>query len=395
MKFGLKTLVVAAVLYVLGGLWVATRAFHLLNTSSDAAVFGGAIILLGIAVLTLALIRPFIRLTKNAIEDARGIGREIKSGRGTDSLMAMALMLGGALVAGGGYNCACERIDAGHAGIKINLAGDNRGVDQIPLVTGWVWYNPISEDVLEYPTYVQTGVWTRDPNEGSPKNEELSFNSKEGLIITGDISLSYQLDEKRVPAFYVKFRSDQLDTFTHGFLRNIARDVFNEVAGTYSVEDLYGPRKEEFVRQVKERINAQVAEIGVKIEQFGFIGAPRPPEAVTNAINAKIAATQQAMQVENEIRRAKAEAEKKVAEAEGAAKSQVARAEGEAKANAILAASITDRLIQWRQLEIAATTVAKWNGARPMVEGNGSGLLFQLPAATQVSQPQPAGGGGH
>ena len=124
-RFGLKTLVVAAVLYVLGGLWVATRAFHLLNTSSDAAVFGGVIILLGIAVLTLALVKPFIRLTKNAIEDAKGIGREVM-GRGKDSMLALALVMAGSLAVSSGYGCACERIDAGNVGIKINLTGDNQ-----------------------------------------------------------------------------------------------------------------------------------------------------------------------------------------------------------------------------------------------------------------------------
>ena len=34
-----------------------------------------------------------------------------------------------------------ENIDAGNVGIKINLYGTDRGVDNITIVTGRVWYN--------------------------------------------------------------------------------------------------------------------------------------------------------------------------------------------------------------------------------------------------------------
>ena len=63
------------------------------------------------------------------------------------------------------------------------------------------FYIPATTQIFEYPTYVQTAVWTKDVNEGSRMNEEVSFSSKEGLVITADISLSYQLVADRVPAF--------------------------------------------------------------------------------------------------------------------------------------------------------------------------------------------------
>ena len=37
-------------------------------------------------------------------------------------------------------SCGYERIDAGHEGIKVNLYGDRKGVDDVELVTGAVWY---------------------------------------------------------------------------------------------------------------------------------------------------------------------------------------------------------------------------------------------------------------
>src|ERR1700694_2428795 len=98
------------------------------------------------------------------------------------------------------------RIDAGHAGIEINLAGRQRGGSDIPIRTGWVFYSPLKSQVIQFPTYVQTVKWTRNPNEGHPVNEEMGFNSKEGMEIFADVSLSYAIDGSKVPEFYVKYR---------------------------------------------------------------------------------------------------------------------------------------------------------------------------------------------
>lgn len=51
---------------------------------------------------------------------------------------------------------AMREIDAGYEGIKVNLYGDGKGVDDVSLVTGAVWFNPVTTAVYEYPTFVQT-----------------------------------------------------------------------------------------------------------------------------------------------------------------------------------------------------------------------------------------------
>ena len=53
-------------------------------------------------------------------------------------------------------SCGYERIDAGCEGIKVNLYGDDKGVGDVALVSGRVWYNPFTTEVYEYPMYVQT-----------------------------------------------------------------------------------------------------------------------------------------------------------------------------------------------------------------------------------------------
>ncbi len=266
-------------------------------------------------------------------------------------------------------------------GIKVDLAGSQRGVEDLPIRTGWVFYNPAGSKVVEYPTYVQTAKWTHDLNEGQPINEEISFNTLQGLTVYGDISLSYHLDPAKVPAFYVKFRSDDISQFTHGFLRNVARDSMNRVAANYTVEEIMGEKKPEMEQRSRDELQSEVKDIGVVIEQFGFIGSPRPPESVVAAINAAQQAKYIAQQKQNELLQSQADAAKQVAAAEGQAKAQIAIAQGEAESNRVRAASISPQIIEWQKLAVTDRWIARWNGSMPQVQAGGNilpGMLLNV-----------------
>jgi regulator of protease activity HflC (stomatin/prohibitin superfamily) len=271
------------------------------------------------------------------------------------------------------------RIEAGHVGIEINLAGSQRGPSEIPIRTGWVFYSPLQTQIIEFPTYVQTVKWTHDTNEGHPLNEEMGFNSKEGMEIFVDVSLSYAIDPVKVPDFYVKYRINDLEAFTHGILRDIVRNSLNEVASTYTVEDIYGERKADFIAHVEKMIQDKITGVGVGVQQFGFIGAPRVPTVIAQSITAKAQAIQEAERAKNELATTQAEAAKKIAEAEGDAKSTVTRAQGEADANRILQSSLTSQLLELRRLEIQRAMIERWNGQMPAVTSGQSGMILQLP----------------
>lgn len=280
------------------------------------------------------------------------------------------------------YVFQVTRIGAGHVGIEIILSGSQRGASEIPIRTGWVFYSPLRSQIVEFPTYVQTVKWTRDVNEGRAVNEEMSFNSKEGMAIESDVSLSYSIEPRRVPDFYVKYRVTDMDQFTHGILRDIVRNSLNEVASTYTVEQIYGEGKTEFLGRVEELVQRQLTPVGVTLQQFGFIGAPRVPEVIASAITAKAQAIQDAERARNELAKTQAEAAKNIAEAEGEAKANVTRAQGEAEANRIRQTSITPQLLELRRLENQRALIDRWNGQLPTTElAGGSGTMLQLPAS--------------
>ena len=268
-----------------------------------------------------------------------GVRRLIKYG-------ALLFVLVIALIIFFNYIAAVTRIGAGYVGVEVVLSGSQRGASEIPIRTGWVFYSPLRSQIIEFPTFVQTVKWTANLNEGRAQNEEMSYNSKEGMEIYSDVSLSYAIQPSRVPDFYVKYRVSDLETFTHGILRDIVRNSLNEVASTYNVEQIYGEQKTEFLNKVQALIQSKMDPVGVGIQQFGFIGAPRVPAVIAQAITNKAQAIQAAEQANNELAKTQAEAAKTVAQAEGEAKAAVTRAQGEAEANRIRQTSLTPQLLE-------------------------------------------------
>lgn len=283
------------------------------------------------------------------------------------------------------------RVNAGYVGVEVHLAGTLRGAQDIPVRTGWVFYSPLKTQIIQFPTFVQTVKWTSDTSEGHPLNEEIIFNSKEGQEVRADVSLSYAIDPTKVPEFYVKYRADDLEKFTHGILKDIVRNSLNEVASTYKLEDIYGENKAAFLREARERVQAAVAPVGVGIQQFGFIGKPRFTAAIEQAITQKTQAITEAERARNQLAVTQAEMNKMVAEAEGEAKSQIERARGEAEssiqrargeaeANRLRQASITPQLLEWRRLENERARIEKWNGELPRtILGGKPGMMMALP----------------
>lgn len=344
--------VLSAVLYVI------FNGFVLMNIATTSMFVSGFIMNLVAVYIGYKLIRNEVILMKS--------GRS--SGISTLGLILLAVITW--------FLTGCSQVQPGSVGIKVNMAGDSKGVENMPLQTGWVFHIPFLTKVVHYPVSIQTVVWSKNPSEGNPLDESITFTTKDSLPVNADVSLSYQLKQDMVPQFYSTFRTT-IDNFTHGFLHNVARDAFNEEGGLVTVETVMGDNGA-FLKNVRKKVQDQVRPYGVEIQQFGFVGAPRPPKPVADAIEAKATAQQNALRVENEIKSSRAEAEKQVVVAEGEAKAKLARAEGESKANIAVKQSITPELLEWFKLQNHKAAIDKWDGKQPQVISGNSGLMLQV-----------------
>lgn len=296
------------------------------------------------------------------------------TGRSLLTRLIMAVVL--LVVASMALSSCATRIDAGHVGVRVKLAGSARGVDDMPTVTGWVFFNPLAEQIIVFPTSVINIVWTRDSHEGSPHDDSITFSSSEGASINADIGLSFHVEPSKAPHLYLRFRKNDLHELANGYVRNAVRESFNVVASQMPVQRIYGPEKGKLELDVRARVQDLLGKDGFVLDQLTINGALRLPENVAAAINRAMEATQQAIQAENRVRQVRAEAEQSITQAEGAAKAARLRAEGEAaaklitaraeaKANLVLRRSMSPLVMQYRALE-------KWNGRLPMMNGGAS-----------------------
>ena len=152
-----------------------------------------------------------------------------------------------------------EPIDAGHVGVKVNLYGDGKGVDDVTEVTGWVLYNPISTKIVEFPTYVQHKEYKAVVEDGKVVSDE-SFvvNSKDGSEFHCSPMVNYAVKRERVPYIFAKYRVE-LNRIEEGFLKTSIFDAFRVVANSYTADALISNRQE-FEIKVRAKLDSKVGQ---------------------------------------------------------------------------------------------------------------------------------------
>ncbi len=242
---------------------------------------------------------------------------------------------------------SCERIDAGHVGVKVNQYGDNKGVDDVVAVTGMVFYNPLTTKVYEFPTFIQHKEYTGD--------NSFIVNSKDGSEFSVSPIMNYSVQREKVPAIFSKYRRP-LEDIEEGFLKTAVYDAFRLATNKYTADELIGNRQGYEV-EVRRLLDGQLLKEGFVINQF--TSNLVYPETFKKSIEAKNNAVQAALRAENEVKTAEAQAKIKVATAEGNAQALITSAKAEAEANRMKQQTLTPLLIQ---LEY----VNKWDGKLPV-----------------------------
>jgi regulator of protease activity HflC (stomatin/prohibitin superfamily) len=311
---------------------------------------------------------------------------------GAPSRLALALVAVALGVSFIGCN-ATRRVDAGHVGIRVRLAGSDRGVQDMPVVTGWVFFNPLTEQIVLFPTSVQNVVWTQSTHEGRPFDESITLSSSEGVNVNSDIGLSFHIEPSLAPRLYARFRLNDLAALADGYMRNTVREAFNDVGSRLSVQDIYGAGKSKMLQEVTQKCREVFGKDGIVIDQLTINGALRLPTNVMDAINRAMEATQNALQSRNRVAQVEAEAAQAVTQARGEAEAARQKAQGdadalliraraEAQANEIIRLSMSPAVLQYRALEHWDGKLPAYNaGALPLLTFDASKLGAGDPAS--------------
>lgn len=251
-------------------------------------------------------------------------------------------------------SCGYERVDAGYEGIKVNLYGDGKGVDDVSLVTGAVWYNPITTAVYEYPTYVITVDY-----------EPFSINAKDGSSFSVDPTISLKIVDGKSPEVFRKYRKDNITDVINTTLYNYVKNAFRIQLNNYTTDELVSKR-EEFEKAIEDRLSKELLAENFQLEQM--TSGLQYPETLVRSIDEKNAAIQKALKAENEVKTIEAEAKKRVAEAQGQAEALRIKGDAEADYNRKISASLSTLIIQQNMIE-------KWDGKLPVMSGATNTIL--------------------
>lgn len=286
-------------------------------------------------------------------------------------------------------------INSGELGIKATAGKFSPNT----LEPGLHFFVPIIQDIIVLDAKVRmisyssteqisgTGMSQQKVISGSISNapsiitkEAITVKDTRGLDFNIDLAVQYQLNRDNAPNTIAKWGLD----WENKIIDQAVREVVREVAGKYNVEDI--PQKRNvFAEEIKDGIEKNilsqeanpVALRSVQLRETIF------PKSVKEQIERVQLAKQQAEITKNEVIIAEENAKKMVEIAKGEANAAKTRAQGiadamkieaDAKAysNAEVAKSLTNQLLQLRQIE----TQAKFNEA---LKENTNAQIFLTP----------------
>lgn len=249
------------------------------------------------------------------------------------------------------FLAGCERIDAGHVGVKVNMYGSGKGVGDITECTGWVFYNPFTTKIYEFPTFMQHKEYKKLDD----VDNSFVVNSKDGSEFHVSPIINYSVEREKVPYIFSKYRRELVD-IEDGFLKTTIYDAFRMTANAYTAEELISNRQT-FEIKVRATLDANLIKEGFVISQL--TSNLLYPETFKRAIEAKNNAVQAALTAENQVKTAEAQAKIKVATAEGNAQAMLTQARAEAEANNLKQKTLSSMLLQQQWIE-------KWDGKLPV-----------------------------
>ncbi len=250
---------------------------------------------------------------------------------------------------------SCTTIDSGSVGLKFykwSSDSDKRG-GVIGTCKGWVWYNPITQDVFEYPIYVQRKTY-----------EAFSVNAKDASTFTMDPTIAYRLDGDRAEQVFVKYRKSLAD-IEDGYIRTCIYEAYRTCANRYTSDSLMANRGG-FELEVREKLEKSLSNEGFIVEEF--TSQITPPNSLAEAINAKNEAVQNALKAANKVKEAEANAKIEIARAQGEANALKIKGDGEAYYNKVVAMSLNELLVRQYAIE-------KWDGKLPTYTSGDKGAI--------------------
>jgi regulator of protease activity HflC (stomatin/prohibitin superfamily) len=209
---------------------------------------------------------------------------------------------------------SCKIADSAEVALVVDQIGTNKGVPNIEMASGFIFYFPPTQDVFMYPTSVQHKVWTASVDEDSPTDEHIDVTSADGATFGLDVSINLQLQRARASELFIKYRVDMEDLI-NSRVRTIVRKELLDNAVSFASDSLLQHRNI-YEGNVTKSLTASLEKEGFTLNNIAILKM-QLPASYKAAIERKIAVLQETATIISQTKQAEQTALKKVALAKG------------------------------------------------------------------------------
>jgi regulator of protease activity HflC (stomatin/prohibitin superfamily) len=209
---------------------------------------------------------------------------------------------------------SCKIADSAEVALVVDQIGTNKGVPNIEMASGVIFYFPPTQDVYMYPTSVQHKVWTADVNEDSETDEHIDVTSADGATFGLDVSINLQLQRAKAADLFVKYRVD-MDELINTRVRTIVRKELLDNAVNFASDSLLQHRNV-YEADVTKTLGVALNKEGFNLNNIAILKMALPA-SYKKAIERKIAVLQETATIISQTKQAEQTALKKVATAKG------------------------------------------------------------------------------
>ena len=204
-------------------------------------------------------------------------------------------------------------VQPGYVGVRV-LFGK---VVEPTLKSGFHVINPFTT-LLRMTVRTQAYTMSGISREGKIRGDDaIAALTKEGLRVRLDLTIWYKILPNKAGEIYETIGLDYEDKILRPAIRTVIRDVTSQ----FTTEDIYAEKRPQVTTAIQEMGVEMLEERGIICEKV-LVRNVSLPDKVRDAIDAKLAAEQDARKMEFVLQKAEKQAEVKVVEAGGIAKAQ-------------------------------------------------------------------------
>jgi prohibitin 1 len=186
--------------------------------------------------------------------------------------------------------------------------------------------------------------------------------SQEGLILSLETSLLFQLDPEKAADIYRTVGESYVGTVVEPQFRSAIR----EITASYEAKALYSAEREKIATEIFALFKRIAGERGIVVQQVLLRKIGLPP-VVANAIQEKLRREQEAEQMKFVLQKEQQEAERKRIEAQGIADFQ-----------RIVAQGLNAQLLEWKGIEATEKLAGSSNAKVVVIGSSKNGLPLIL-----------------